>query len=71
MAATEIQQALAAEERLAVTLGDYTGRWVAVRDHRVVNHAETLNALLERVEPDLADIDRIFEVGDPGGICFL
>lgn len=71
MTATEIQQALAAEEKLAVTLSSYTGQWVAVRNHRVVNHAETLNALLERVEPDLADIDRIFEVGDPGGICFL
>jgi hypothetical protein len=71
MTPVEIQQALAAEEALTDTLGEYTGQWVAVKDHRVVNHADTLNALLERVEPNLDTIDRIFEVGDPGGICFL
>jgi hypothetical protein len=71
MTATEIRQALAAEETLAETLSDFTGQWVAVRDHRVVNHAETLNALLERVEPELPSLERIFEVGDPGGVCFL
>lgn len=71
MTATEIQRALAAESELADALREFTGQWVAVRDHRVVDHAETLNALLERVEPDLSTIERIFEVGDPGGICFL
>lgn len=71
MTATEIQRALAAESELADALRAFTGQWVAVRDHRVVDHADTLNALLERVEPNLDTIERIFEVGDPGGICFL
>jgi Family of unknown function (DUF5678) len=71
MSATEIQQALAAEEKLAGALGAFTGQWVAVSEHRVVDHADTLAALLERVEPNLNSIERIFEVADPGGICFL
>lgn len=71
MTATEIKRALAAENELADTLREFTGQWVAVRDHRVVDHADTLNALLERVEPNLDAIERIFEVGDAGGICFL
>lgn len=71
MTATEIKRALAAENELADTLREFTGQWVAVRDHRVVDHADTLNALLERVEPNLDAIERIFEVGDTGGICFL
>jgi hypothetical protein len=71
MASTDIQRALAAEEELAGALGEFKGQWVAIRDHRVAEHAPTLNALLERVEPDMDAIERIFEVGDPGGICFL
>lgn len=71
MTATEIQQAITAEETLGETLSDYAGQWVAVRDHRVVSHAATLNALLERVEPELSSLERIFEVVEPGGICFL
>jgi Family of unknown function (DUF5678) len=71
MTEAQIQQALAAEEVLATTLSAYTGQWVAIRDHRVVKHADTLNALLERVEPEMATLERIFEVGEPGGICFL
>ncbi len=71
MMAVEIQQALAAEEALGETLADHAGQWVAVQEHRVVNHAPTLAALLERVEPELANLDRIFEVGEPvrGGFC--
>jgi hypothetical protein len=71
MSATKIQRALAAEEKLAGALDEFTGQWVAVSEHRVVDHADTLAALLERVEPNLASIERIFEVADPGGICFL
>lgn len=71
MTPAEIERTLEAEEALAGTLGDYADQWVAVRDHRVVSHAATLNALLERVEPELPELERIFEVAEPGGICFL
>ena len=71
MTPTEIEQTLKAEEALADALSAYTGQWVAVRDHRVVSHADTLNVLLERVEPELPTLERIFEVAEPGGICFL
>lgn len=71
MTATEIQRTLAAENELAGALREFSGEWVAIRDHRVADHAPTLGALLDRVEPDLGSIERIFEVGDPGGICFL
>jgi hypothetical protein len=71
MTPAEIEKALAAEEVLASKLVEYAGQWVAVRDHRVISHASTLNALLERVEPEMASLERIFEVGEPGGICFL
>jgi Family of unknown function (DUF5678) len=71
MTATEIQRTLAAESELADVLRQFTGQWVAVREHRVIDHADTLAALLGRVEPDLGSIERIFEVGDPGGVCFL
>ncbi len=71
MSPTEIEQVLKAEEALGNALGAYAGQWVAVREHCVVNHADTLNALLERVEPELPTLERIFEVVEPGGICFL
>jgi|GEM_PF-1481290 len=71
MTPADIEQTLKSEEELADSLSAYTGEWVAVREHRVVNHAPTLNALLERVEPEIPNLERIFEVGEPGGVCFL
>lgn len=71
MTPAEIERALAAEEALGDSLSQYTGQWVAVRDHQVVSHADTLNALLERVDVELPTLERIFEVVEPGGICFL
>lgn len=60
MTATELEQALRAEEVLAQELSKYAGRWVAIRDHRVVTSAPTLDDLLERVDP--GGFDRIIEV---------
>jgi hypothetical protein len=60
MTATELNQALQAEEVLAQELSRYAGRWVAIRDHGIVTSAATLDELLERVDP--GGLDRIFEV---------
>ena len=60
MTPTEIDQALRAEEVLARELAEYAGRWVAIKDRSVVAIANTLDALLERVDP--AGLDRILEV---------
>lgn len=71
MTFSELHEAIEAENALSEALQDFSGEWVAVRDHKVVEHARTLNALLTLVEPDLDAIDRILEVGEPGGVCFL
>ena len=60
MTATELDQALKAEEVLAQELSGYAGRWVAIRDHSVVTSAPTLEELLNRVDP--GGLDRIIEV---------
>jgi hypothetical protein len=60
MTPTELDQALRAEEVLARELAEYAGRWVAIKDRAVVAIANTLDALLERVDP--AGLDRILEV---------
>jgi hypothetical protein len=73
MATVDITKAIKAEERLAANLSDYVGEWVAVRDHDVVCHADTLRGLLEASETkDVGHIDRILEVSrDPGISCFF
>jgi hypothetical protein len=49
------------QERLE--LDPYDGKWVAVRDGRVVAHAPDEAAL--RAHPDVADDDDMYPVGDP------
>jgi len=62
MTPTELDQALRAEEVLAQELAKYAGRWVAIKDRTVVAIANSLDSLLERVDP--AGLDRILEVSD-------
>lgn len=50
-----IRDALAAERRLAQKLGDFEGRWVAVRDHQVVFSADTLHWLTEEIGEEPVD----------------
>jgi hypothetical protein len=73
VATVDITKALKAEERLATDLNEFVGEWVAVRDHGVVCHAETLRGLLDATEAqDIDRIDRILEVSTASGIsCFF
>lgn len=71
MAATELQQAIVAEEALSVDLLSYIGQWVAVRDHRVLGHADTLDNLLEQVEAEVPSLERIFKVVEPSRLLNL
>jgi Family of unknown function (DUF5678) len=73
MATVDISAAIRAEEQLATNLNRYVGEWVAIRDHNVVCHADTLRCLLEaRETEDVSHIDRILEVSqDSGTSCFF
>jgi hypothetical protein len=73
MSAATITKVLEAEERLAANLNEYVGEWVAIRDHVVVCHADTLRGLLAAIETqDIGRIDRILEVSDdPAVSCFF
>lgn len=69
MVPTELNQALRAEEVLAKELGEYAGRWVAITDRSIVASANTLEDLLDRVDPE--GLDRILEVAtEPVAGCF-
>ena len=70
MTRADIQQTLDAERQLATSFENYAGEWVAIRGHEVVQHSETLNGLLERV--DTAQVDRIQHVAAKRfGFCFF
>lgn len=69
MAPTKFQAEVKAEQQLAGTLGEYAGQWVAVRDHSVTDHSDTLRGLLDRI--DTTSVDRIFEVPQQGAGCFF
>lgn len=73
MATVDVPKALRAEERLAANLNNFVGEWVAIRDHDVVCHAETLRGLLAATETqDIDRIDRILEVSTASGVsCFF
>jgi hypothetical protein len=66
---SELMRQVEAERELAVTLDDYAGAWVAVREHLVVAHAETLSALLEEIDPD--SVEGVFQVTEQGTACFF
>jgi hypothetical protein len=73
VSAATITKVLKAEEQLAANLNEYVGEWVAIRDHGVVCHADTLRGLLDAIgTQDIDRIDRIFEVSDdPTVSCFF
>jgi hypothetical protein len=68
---TELNAALVAEEVLAEELSRYAGLWVAVdKDRSVVASANSLEDLLDRVDPE--GLDRILEVSkEPAANCFF
>jgi hypothetical protein len=55
-----LQEQVRAEVRLGRLLAQYRGRWVAVRNHEVVEDADTLDELVDRVETD--SVDAVFAV---------
>ncbi|MCW2964408.1 MAG: hypothetical protein JWO17_1660 [Actinomycetia bacterium] len=50
-------------------LGQYEGKWVAMRDGRVVAHADDEETL--RARPDVADSDLLFPIGEPPSGFYL
>jgi hypothetical protein len=69
MKAPVLEEQIEAEEALRARLGEYAGRWVAVRDHEVVADAASAAGLLEKVGGE--DVDGIFEVPAKGAVCFF
>lgn len=55
-----LQEHVRAEVRLSRRLAEFKGKWVAVRNHEVVDDADTLDELVERVETD--EVDAVFAV---------
>ncbi len=66
-----VAEQVSAEEALAATLDRFAGRWVAVRNHRVVADDKTLEGLLDTIEDQSEDVE-IFQVAiDPHAACFF
>jgi hypothetical protein len=61
--------AVQAEKKLSTELGDYVGKWVAVRDHEIVADADTLAALLDKIDPD--SVEAVFQVVEQGTASFF
>jgi hypothetical protein len=66
-----VAEQVAAEHALADTLDQYSGEWVAIRDHEVVASAGTLGELREQIEAqgDQAEIFRV--ASHPHAACFF
>jgi aryl-alcohol dehydrogenase-like predicted oxidoreductase len=66
-----VAEQVAAERELADTLDQYSGQWVAIRDHAVVASAETLEELREQIEAQDESVE-IFRVArHPHAACFF
>jgi hypothetical protein len=66
-----VAEQVAAERTLAHTLDQYSGRWVAIRDHAVVASGATLEELHEQVQDEEGKVE-IFRVAtDPHAACFF
>lgn len=65
----DIDEAIAAEQRLADTLEQYVGKWVAVRNHQVVHSRDTIEEMIALVKGD-DTIEAMFHVSEGGGRFF-
>ena len=54
---------------MSLDLEPYDGQWVAVRDGRVVAHADDEPAL--RADPEVQDGDDVYPVGEPPSGFYL
>jgi hypothetical protein len=65
-----VAEQIEAETQLGDALKDYAGKWVAVREHVVVAHADTLKALLEQIAEQ--EVEAVLEVPeDHTAVCFF
>lgn len=70
MTVNQLERTLEAERALGKSFKDFAGQWVAIVNHAVVQHAGTLNDLLDRVDPD--KVDRIQHVSaEKKTFCFF
>jgi hypothetical protein len=70
MTVAELSRFQEAEEALSVPLAKYVGRWVAVRDHKVIADAATPAELVELVKGK--KYEAMFEVFEHSeGGCFF
>jgi Family of unknown function (DUF5678) len=60
-----LEEQLEAESELSRRLRDFVGRWVAVKDHKVVADAATLDELLRIIDVD--DVEAVLEVEEKSG----
>jgi hypothetical protein len=58
-----------AEKELSERLQDFAGEWVAVRNHTVVAHADSLAKLLKTVDPDEVEVFQVAE--EQATACFF
>jgi hypothetical protein len=67
----ELEQ-IKAEQALAEQLSEYAGEWVAVCNHTIVAHADTLDQLREQIEQEEIEVEGVFRVpeGDTSA-CFF
>jgi hypothetical protein len=72
MTTVEAEREIQAELSLADQLADYSGKWVAVKDHQVVLSADSIEELLERIESEETQVETAFQVpeGDDAA-CFF
>lgn len=66
---TDLMAQIEAEQELARSLDAHAGRWVAVKHHQVVADADTLTALLDKIDVD--SVDGVFQVAEQGTACFF
>jgi hypothetical protein len=64
-----VAEQIAAETELNDRLAAYAGRWVALRDHKIVADAATLKELHAQIE-DSAEIEVVQVADDPHVACF-
>jgi hypothetical protein len=67
-----LRQQVTAERDLSKRLLEYAGEWVAVREHKVVAHAPSLEQLMELVGDKPEETVEVFEVStEPEAVCFF
>jgi hypothetical protein len=68
-----LRRQVAAERELSERLRQHAGEWVAVRNHKVVEHAPTLEELMEKVRGTQQEEEvEVFEVStEPESVYFF